>query len=78
MPEATYFKAPTAAELTGYGVTGKDVPTFGCEKDADCYVAVAGNPMFATAATTDADKAKRCCAYFGDIKLPAALKTMAD
>ena len=51
----------------------RDIPTFGCEKDEDCYLAVADSFMFPQAAVTDAEKAKRCCAYVGDIKMPAEI-----
>ncbi len=44
-----------------------------CEKDEECYVAVKDSKMFPTAAVTDAEKAKRCCAYMGDVKMPATL-----
>ena len=57
-------------------MTAAMAPAFGCEKDADCFVAVAGNPYFATAATTDAQKALRCCAYIGDVKMPATLSAI--
>lgn len=70
----TLYKAPTMAELTTMKVTGKNSPTFGCETDADCYVAYPDS-AFATAATTDAQKAKICCVNIGDIKMPAGLMT---
>ena len=40
----------------------------GCSKDADCYAA--STTPYVVAATTTADKAKRCCMYFGYITAP--------
>ena len=77
MAEATYFKAPTYTELLGYEVKNKEMFTFGCETDEDCYGAKPGNPMFGNAAVTDAEKALRCCAYIGDATLPPILLAQA-
>ena len=43
--------------------------TLSCEKDADCYVA--SSALSIAAATTTAEKAKRCCMHLGFRKYPA-------
>ena len=45
----------------------------GCEKDADCWT-VSTTPVMA-AITTDLDKAKSCCMYFGVTAVPSGSTT---
>ena len=56
----------TPTKVTFEGVANTDL---GCAADADCYKALGG----LAAATTDADKKKRCCMFWGVSTAPSGV-----